>query len=149
MTWRGLVALVLAACVAACSHTRSVGSGEESSAAEQAGPPYDENAPAKHRPGRVAEANAGPRTFKSTGGVPLSTSPVGLLKPGAAKRIQERLVGQGGLSADQLTGQLDGPTRSALARFQTANDLPPTGDPDDATVKKLGLDAADIFVSGQ
>jgi hypothetical protein len=147
MMRRGLVALALAACLAACSHTKSVGS-ETESAAEQAGPPYDENAPAKHRPAR-AEASAGPRTFKSTGGVPLSTSPVGLLKPGAAKRIQEQLAGQGALPADQVTGQLDGPTRSALARFQAEHQLPATGDPDDATVKKLGLDAADIFVSGQ
>jgi hypothetical protein len=146
--------LVLATAVGGCAHTHTVGD-DKPAAAEQGGPhqgspPYDANASAAHRPARVApgpQSEGGP--MKSESGVPLPTSPGGLLKPGAAKQIQSKLAATGALSPDQMTGELDGPTRAALARFQAKNDLPATGDPDDSTIRKLGLDAKEIFVSGQ
>ena len=42
---------------------------------------------------------------------------------------------------------MDAVTRSALARFQDANQLPPTGEPDEATIRKLGLNPKKIFES--
>ncbi len=62
--------------------------------------------------------------------------------------IQQRLSSAGTLSEEQQTGELDVGTRAALRRFQEANGLPATGDPDGATVSKLGLKASDVFKAG-
>lgn len=112
-----------------CSHTQSVGSAEE-----------PEKATAKaEAPEKKAEA---PRKVVSSPTTP--SSPSALLKPGGAKAIQDKLASAGELKEDP-SGQLDGPTRSALARYQRSNNLPATGLPDDATVQKLGLKVDDVF----
>jgi hypothetical protein len=67
------------------------------------------------------------------------------LKPGAVKMIQQRLENAGSLRAQEESGQLDAVTRSALERFQDANELPATGEPDEATIRKLGLEPRNIF----
>ena len=88
-----------------------------------------------------------PATGKGKSAVPLTTSPAGLLREGAAKKIQQRLARAGAPAEMKASGELDGPTRAALARYQRAHDLPATGDPDDATVQRLGLDPDEVFVS--
>jgi hypothetical protein len=137
-------ALFLAVGLAACSHTRAV---ESEPQAGHESPPYDANAAAAHRPAKTGEDLAKSH-IQSENGVPLSTSPAGTLRPGAAKLIQDRLARAGALERDHVTGELDGPTRAALARFQAKHHLPATGDPDESTVKKLGLNVAEVFVSG-
>jgi hypothetical protein len=67
------------------------------------------------------------------------------LKPGAVKMIQQRLAIAGVLPEVQTSGLMDAPTRAALMRYQQANGLPATGEPDDATVRKLGLRSENIF----
>ena len=67
------------------------------------------------------------------------------LKPGAVKMIQQRLAIAGVLSEVQTSGAMDPPTRAALMRYQQANGLPVTGEPDDATIRKLGLRSENIF----
>jgi hypothetical protein len=67
------------------------------------------------------------------------------LKPGAVKMIQQRLAIAGVLSEVQTSGAMDPPTRAALMRYQQANALPVTGEPDDATIRKLGLRSENIF----
>jgi carboxyl-terminal processing protease len=42
-----------------------------------------------------------------------------------------------GYDAGKVDGTLNDQTRSALSRFQADNDLEPTGELDDETVKKL------------
>ena len=79
--------------------------------------------------------------------ISIASSPTLLLKPGAAKRIQEKLAHDGDLHGE-VDGELDGRTRDALAQFQRSHDLPATGVPDDATVRKLGLKPEDVFRSG-
>jgi peptidoglycan hydrolase-like protein with peptidoglycan-binding domain len=75
-----------------------------------------------------------------------SSSAAGLeLKPGAIEMIQQRLESVGALRLQQSTGEMGAATRSALARFQEANHLPITGEPDPATVRKLGLNPSNIF----
>jgi hypothetical protein len=81
--------------------------------------------------------------------VPLTVSPVGLLREGAAKKLQQRLAQAGTPVEGKDSGELDGPTRAALARYQRAHDLPATGDPDEATVRRLGLAPDEVFVSGR
>jgi peptidoglycan hydrolase-like protein with peptidoglycan-binding domain len=67
------------------------------------------------------------------------------LKPGAVEMIQQRLESVGALRAQQSSGEMGAATRSALTRFQEANHLPLTGEPDEATVRKLGLNPQNIF----
>jgi hypothetical protein len=80
---------------------------------------------------------------------PLATSPVGLLEPGAIKRIQERLQDQGLLPEHARSGKLDGRTRKALRELQEKHNLPATGTPDDLTLEKLGLDARELTRSAR
>ena len=69
------------------------------------------------------------------------------LKPGAVEMIQQRLESVGALSAQQSTGEMGAATRAALARFQEGNHLPITGEPDEATIRQLGLNPKNIFES--
>jgi hypothetical protein len=150
VTLRCVPALVLVAGLSACAHTRTVASDAPAEHQENhQSPPYDANAPAAHKRKRtgggapVAQSGG----TKSENGVPLTTSRAGMLKPGAAKLIQSRLAQTGALPEDHVTGQLDGSTRAALAKFQSQHNLPPTGDPDESTIRKLGLNLAEVFVS--
>jgi hypothetical protein len=102
--------------------------------------------PPKAQPEAEAAGGAG-GTGKAA--VRLTTSPAGLLREGAARKLQQALARAGEPVEGKASGELDGPTRAALARFQRAHDLPATGDPDEATVRRLGLDPAEVFVSGR
>jgi hypothetical protein len=66
--------------------------------------------------------------------VPIATAPEGLLKSGAEDEIRDKLVAGGFMERH------DGSVHGGLLRFQRAHDLPATGDPDAATLRKLGLD---------
>jgi hypothetical protein len=87
------------------------------------------------------------RTASTENGTPIATGPVGLLRPDALRQIQEKLVSSGKLEQAHTPGALDAPTRKALREFQSENELPATGAPDDATVAKLGLAPAEVFRS--
>lgn len=151
VTFGGLA--LLATGIIACGHTTTVAGPDETkakSAGDHATPPHDRAAPARHRPTEVAGARDGDRASDGAskdGGLPLTTSPAALLKPGALKTIQERLAKDGGLPSDDVTGAPNAATRDAVARFQRRQDLPATGVPDDATLRKLGLNPDDVFKS--
>ena len=151
---RPTIGLVLLGLAVGCGHTRAVtdkpkADTEAQAPSDAAGPPHDKDAPARHRPTPVASARAGgQRRNEADGGVnslPLATSPLALLKPGALKTIQERLARDGFLPANQATGELDAATHAALARFQRQHNLPATGAVDNATTEKLGLKPDDVF----
>jgi peptidoglycan hydrolase-like protein with peptidoglycan-binding domain len=78
-------------------------------------------------------------------GIPVASTPQGLMKDGAEKQIQLKLKHKGLLTAAQCTGQLDMTTRQALRTFQKAEGLPTTGLPSYETVVHLGLDLDSIF----
>jgi Putative peptidoglycan binding domain len=80
-------------------------------------------------------------------GIPLSSTPQGLMHDGAEKVIQERLREKGLLKAEQCTGQIDAATRDALREFQKSEGLPTTGLPSYETVDHLGLKLDSIFRS--
>ena len=128
----GLVALALCVVSTACGHARTV----EAPAA---------TAPRAQRPREQPFAGG---TMKTDEGMTLATSPAGLLQPGAAEKLQARLARAGMLGQGEQTGDLDAATRAALERFQKKHDLPATGEPDDATVRVLGLAPDEIFRSG-
>ncbi|HVU52272.1 MAG TPA: peptidoglycan-binding domain-containing protein [Polyangia bacterium] len=142
---RSLVGALLVA-LASCGHTRSV---EPTSEPGHERPPFDQSASSVHKPEPVAGAPSSSGPSRSPTGLPLPTSPAGLLKPGAAKAIQERLIHAGALSRRTTTDELDGETRAALERYQKSQGLPATGDPDGATIDRLGLKAEDVFVSAK
>ena len=148
MIARSAVVVFVAAFVAlgSCGHARTVEGGAEEGHEH---PPYDKGAAAAHQPERVPGATSTSAPSESKTGIPLATSAAQLLKPGAAKLIQERLARDGALPRSAVTGELEGATREALARYQKAHGLPATGDPDRATVEKLGLRTDDVFVSGK
>lgn len=78
-------------------------------------------------------------------GIPVASTPQGLLREGAEKRIQTRLHAKGLLRSEQVTGQLDNDTRLALRKFQKSEGLPTTGLPSYETVERLGLNLDHIF----
>jgi hypothetical protein len=118
--------------LAACGHAKTTDEGT----------PAAESGPTSHREknaGKRAPARQGSAEPASTpGDVPVSTSPAGLLAPGADDKIRDKLAAAGYAAEGKST-------KEALRRFQKANDLPATGMPDNETVKKLGLDPSEIF----
>jgi len=78
-------------------------------------------------------------------GIPVASTPQGLMRDGAEKKIQQRLHEKGLLATDERSGQLDPDTRAALRTFQKREGLPTTGLPSYETIDKLGLDLDEIF----
>jgi peptidoglycan hydrolase-like protein with peptidoglycan-binding domain len=78
---------------------------------------------------------------------PLASSPGGLLQPGAAAALQDKLIARGYLEASVRSGRLDAKTQKALREFQREQGMPATGAPDDLTVEKLGLSPGEVFRS--
>jgi peptidoglycan hydrolase-like protein with peptidoglycan-binding domain len=98
-------------------------------------------------PAPVEPAPAEPASVEPASAAPASGPG---LKPGAVEMIQQRLESAGVLraqwaSTQQTPGGMSAATRAALTRFQEANHLPPTGELDEATVLKLGLEPRNIF----
>jgi peptidoglycan hydrolase-like protein with peptidoglycan-binding domain len=81
--------------------------------------------------------------------IPVASTPQGLLKEGAVRKIQERLRARGLLAGDPIADQLDADTRAALAKFQKQEGLPATGLPSYETARHLGLDLDEIFQTTQ
>jgi len=128
-------AMAIVGLFSGCGHTHAI-------------EPADGGRPVHGEPA-TKQASIGSVSRDEKTGVPVASAPDALLKPGAARLIQERLVRAGVLREGHATEKLDGPTRAALARYQKSHDLPATGEPDGATVDKLGLKADDVFVSGR
>lgn len=99
-------------------------------------PPSRRNAPSKP----AADEPPPARTV-------VSGSPGGLLKPGAEERIQQALADRGLLGDRHRKGSLDAPTEAAIRALQKREGMPETGVPDQATLRKLGLDPDALFVS--
>ena len=78
-------------------------------------------------------------------GVTMASTPQGLMREGAERRLQLRLYDKGFLPAGHDNGQLDAGTREALRSYQKSEGLPTTGLPSYETVRHLGLDLDTIF----
>ena len=78
-------------------------------------------------------------------GLPISSTPHGILQDGAERKIQQRLQEKGFLQGQQTEGELDPKTREALRQFQKREGLPATGLPSYETIRHLGLDLDSIF----
>ena len=138
--------------IVGCGHTHTVAgpaaATEPEKSTTEAGPSEaktEGGSPPVLHPARVTSNLKGPNGEPQN--ISIATSPSLLLKPGAAKAIAAKLSHDGDLHGE-VGSDLDGPTRDALARFQRSHDLPATGIPDDATVRKLGLKPEDVFRSG-
>jgi len=123
MTRLGVFVLGAIVSAAGCTHTRT-------------SPPQTAIAPTK------PDHELGTET-----GVPVSSTPRGLMHDGAQKKIQDRLRARQLLAADQCTGQFNLQTRDALRAFQKREGLPATGLPSYETVEHLGLELDKIFRS--
>jgi len=119
--------------LAGCGHAKTTDEGKSAAQASEAAPEAD----AKAKTPEPARKRA-PEPASKPEDVPVSTSPGGLLAPGADDKIRDKLAAAG-FAADGKS------TKEALRRFQKDNDLPATGIADHETVKKLGLDPNDIF----
>jgi hypothetical protein len=124
-----LRALFVATALAACSHAKTTDKGKPAQAEPDADAKAEKREPARKR---------APEPASKPDDVPVSTTPAGLLAPGADDKIRDKLAAAG-FAADGKS------TKEALRRFQKDNDLPATGIPDHETVKKLGLDPNEIF----
>lgn len=123
-----------------CAHTKTTDQGDEQKTAQ---PSEEKTTPEKPRPARAKHEPARAES-KDEDGVPLATSPGGLLAPGAEQKIREQLVAHGFLKDDAKSGAMS----EGLRRCQAAHDLPATGMPDNATIKALGLKPDQIFRQG-
>ncbi|HET6280431.1 MAG TPA: peptidoglycan-binding domain-containing protein [Polyangia bacterium] len=131
-----------------CGHTKSVSDtdNKEKTKAESK-PESGKTAPDADGKRHAARTHHGATSDQKTEhGVPIATSPAGLLKAGAEKKIQEKLASDGLLKSEKR-GELDEPTRDALRHFQDSHDLPATGFPDHETIRRLGLNPDDLFSS--
>lgn len=120
---------LVVALLASCSHATTTDGGKP---AKEAAPEAKEETGTKKAPAPARAPASKPED------VPVSTSPAGLLAPGADDKIRDKLAAAG-FAADGKS------MKGGLRRFQRANDLPATGIPDHETVKKLGLDPNEIF----
>jgi hypothetical protein len=127
---RFVVAVLVA--LAGCSHAKTTDEGKPAREATPEAKEEVEAQKSKPAPARAREPASKPED------VPVTTSPAGLLAPGADDKIRDKLAAAG-FAADGKS------TKEALRRFQKANDLPATGSPDHETVKKLGLNPDEIF----
>lgn len=159
----GWLGFTFSCALLACAHTHSAADADPNAATPKSATPKAakaetaSDADAKPAPARSSEAGAAsapshrearltsPAGAGAGEGLPLATSPAGLLKPHAVEDIQDRLETKGALPPDHRSGKLDGPTREALRKFQKDAGLPATGAPDDLTVQKLGLRPEDVF----
>jgi hypothetical protein len=119
------------------AHTTDVNSPSAPEKAEERTPPAD-------HPDRVPGASGGDHAKRSpaeTTGIPVASSPEGLLAPGAEDQIRGKLADGGYLDKNDQHASLD----AGLRKFQKARDLPETGIPDHQTVQALGLDPGRIF----
>jgi peptidoglycan hydrolase-like protein with peptidoglycan-binding domain len=114
--------LVTAAAVAGCVHTHAT-------------PPPPAAVPPTKPDHEVAAAT----------GVPVASTPQGLMHDGAERLIQERLRARGLLKPAQVTGRFDSDTHQALREFQKREGLPTTGLPSYETVEHLGLKLDRVF----
>ena len=114
--------------LAGCGHAKSTDKGK----------PAKESEPEAETKTSEPASKRAPEPASKPGDVPVSTSPSGLLAPGADDKIRDKLAAAGFPAHGKSS-------KEALRRFQRANDLPATGIPDHETVKKLGLDPGDIF----
>ena len=128
------------------AHVATADAAKPASPAEVTKP--DTKEPPERRGPLVTEAGAPAPTQPPPLASPPNTpaSAALQLKPGAVKMIQQRLAIAGVLPEVQSSGVMDPPTRAALMRYQQANGLPVTGEPDDATIRKRsGLRSENIF----
>lgn len=152
MRFAGHAAVVSLAVLLGCGHTKSVTEGDgKGTPEESAGSSDKDKKPKAARRDRDDSDGAAKKkdkgaTATTQQGVPLASSPAGLLKPGAEEKIQDMLASKGLLKSEKR-GVFDEPTRDALRRFQDENDLPATGFPDHETIRKMGLDPDEMFSS--
>jgi peptidoglycan hydrolase-like protein with peptidoglycan-binding domain len=96
---------------------------------------------------RKSMASEGPpRSQEVKSSRPVRTTPGGMLDKEAVTKIQRALNDKGHKVA--VSGKLDQATEVALKKFQKAQSQPATGFPDYDTLKRLGLDAQDIYLGG-
>jgi hypothetical protein len=90
------------------------------------------------------DAKKGKIEPESQSGVPLASSPEGMMTPEGASMIRRALIDRGYLNSVE-EGHFDTQVARALEKFQQDNELARTGAPDRETLKQLGLDPEDVL----
>jgi hypothetical protein len=98
----------------------------------------------REAPPTAGEERSGARARTDDAGPPVPATPDGLLAPGGARRVQEALVARGHLGAAR-SDEIDDATSAALRRLQREEGLAATGFPDRETLRRLGLDPAEVY----
>jgi hypothetical protein len=136
MSWRLLrVGLGLGLALGlGCAHSRTT------DAINVPEPPPGASPPTDRPPAGAGQSHAHHAQPTEASGIPVASSPEGLLAPGGEQDIRDKLVDGGYLKKGD-----DRSMQAALREFQTTHDLPETGVPDHQTVQALGLDPNRIF----
>jgi hypothetical protein len=122
------VGILLLACLAACSHAKSV-----------------EKLDGRDR-GATADTKGRPQVTVNPEHPLVVDAPAKFLRPGAGRQLQEALRKKGILTQPDAEA-LGETTSDALSRFQQENDLAATGFPDAETLRRLDLDPDQIYRS--
>jgi peptidoglycan hydrolase-like protein with peptidoglycan-binding domain len=85
------------------------------------------------------------RIPRAPGEPPIGTSPEAVLEEEGIRTVQRALRARG--FDCPLDGRYGHETQRALRQFQERHDLAPTGMPDLATLKRLGIDAKSLYRS--
>ena len=130
---RALVFLLAAFAATGCTHTQSVDDPSKAADGEENGSGKNATGSGDTAKADVTKDDAAPtapsRARQDPEDVPVATTSLALLQPGAEDKVRDKL-GIG--SKDALP--------EAVRRFQREHDLPATGTLDHATVRKLGLE---------
>jgi peptidoglycan hydrolase-like protein with peptidoglycan-binding domain len=135
---RLLSAALVLALGASCAQVRRIGNGD--------GDAEEEKARAGERaPKTTAEPARDKGQPAEHGRPPLPATPSSLVTAGAVRQLKEALQSRGFLKSPSPGPEIDAETSNALRKFQQEEGLAATGFPDQETLRRLDIDAAEAY----
>jgi peptidoglycan hydrolase-like protein with peptidoglycan-binding domain len=143
-----LVGVFAVGLASACAQVRRVGEGrsddqQEAGAREE----KPETASEEKEPAAAHEAPRDKGQPAQKGRPPLPATPSSLVTASAARQLKEELQSRGFLTKPSPGPDLDATTSDAVRRFQQKEGLAATGFPDQETLRRLNIDAANAYES--
>jgi peptidoglycan hydrolase-like protein with peptidoglycan-binding domain len=143
-----LLAVFVVGLASACAQVRRVGDGRSDEERQEA---REEKKPAagseEKKPATSGEAPRDKGQPAQKGRPPLPATPSSLVTASAARQLKEELQSRGFLTKPSPGPDLDAATSDAVRRFQQKEGLAATGFPDQETLRRLNIDAAEAYES--
>lgn len=134
---------------ASCAQVRRIGRGDRDAEEEKARAgertPRTSAEPARDTPKTSAEPARDTGQPAEHGRPPLPATPSSLVTAGAVRQLKEALQSRGFLKKPSPGPEIDAETSGALRKFQQEEGLAATGFPDQETLRRLDIDAAEAY----